>query len=288
MRRISKKTRQITGIGSVAVAISIIVVMIVLWLVRPEQGFRFLNELLMIGALIAIIPTAILDYQHNRWIDSIEDQLPVLVRGIAESQETGVTIVEALERVVESKMVRGPLADEVEKMTIQMSWGLSFEEALNTFQDRVNSSAVNRFCALVLEASYSGGRIRKVFIATSGFMAEMREMDRETSSQMRPYLIIVYTAFLVLVFTAIILVKSFFEPLQGTPQMISPIDLPRVEEYKDFFYRAMIISGIMGGLMAGKISGLRTLGGLKHAITQLALGYVIFFIFIPPNWMVVA
>ena len=165
-----------------------------MWLVRPEQGFRFLNELLVVCALIAIIPTAILDYQHYRWIDSIEDQLPVLVRGIAESQETGVTIVEALERVVENKMVRGPLADEVEKLTIQMSWGLSFEEALNTFRDRIGSSAVNRFCALVLEASYSGGRIRKVFIATSGFMAEMREMDRETSSQMRPYLIIVYTA----------------------------------------------------------------------------------------------
>ena len=61
-----------------------------------------------------------------------------------------------------------------------------------------------------------------------------------------------------------------------------------VQEFTDFFYRTMIISSLMGGLMAGKIGERRTLGGLKHAIVQVVVGYVIFFVTIPPNWWVVA
>ncbi|UCH03168.1 MAG: type II secretion system F family protein [Candidatus Bathyarchaeota archaeon] len=284
MRRISKRKRVITA--GVSIAFSIGLVMF-LYFFSPHRVGIFFNEIVFLCVLIAITPSAILDYLNQRWIESIEDQMPLLVRGISESQETGINIIEALENVIENKLVRGPLAEEVQKVTVQMSWGLSFEEALRRFRNRIGSPIVNRFCALVLEASRSGGRIRKVFAATSGFMQEIREMDRETSSQMRPYIIIIYAAFFVFVFTSIILVTSFFQPLEGTPQMLSPVVLPSVGEYKDFFYRTMVISGLMGGLMAGKISGLRALGGLKHSISQLVIGYIVFFVMIPPNWMVV-
>ncbi len=50
----------------------------------------------------------------------------------------------------------------------------------------------------------------------------------------------------------------------------------------------MIVSAVMGGLMAGKIGGRRTLGGLKHIIIQVVVGYVVFFVTIPPNWVGVA
>ena len=97
-----------------------------------------------------------------------------------------------------------------------MSWGASFEEALTNFKERVNSPIVNRFCALVLEASRSGGTIKKVFSATSGFMEEMKDMDKETSAQMKPYIVIIYAAFAVFIVVAVLLVRSFFAPVQGS------------------------------------------------------------------------
>jgi flagellar protein FlaJ len=228
-----------------------------------------------------------LDYLNQSWIEAIEDQMPVLVRGISEVQETGVVFVKALEKVVEDKMVRPPLSSEVKKLTVQMSWGLSFEEGLKRFKRRIDSSVVNRFCTLVLEASRSGGQIRKVFTATSGFMEEMRETDRETTSQMRPYLVIVYAAFFVFVFTSIILLRSFFAPLESYPQILSPLSIVGVAGFKDFFYRTMLVSALVGGLMAGKIGERRVVGGLKHSIIMMVSGYVIFFVLIPPNWMAV-
>jgi flagellar protein FlaJ len=280
--KISKKTRQITAAISVAVALA---VSLGLFLLRTKTAIVFLNEIFFAAILIMLTPSAILDSLQQKWMNGIEDQMPVLVRGIAECQETGVTFVKAMEKVVEDKMVRPPLSGEVKKLTVQMSWGLSFEDALTRFRNRVNSSIVNRFCTLVLEASRSGGQVRKVFTATSGFMEEMKEMDRETSSQMRPYLVIIYAAFFVFAFTSVILLRSFFAPLEAYPQILSPVSVVGTSEFKDFFYRTMLVSALVGGLMAGKIGERRVIGGLKHSIILMIVGYVIFSLLIPPNWV---
>ena len=74
----------------------------------------YINEIFFIGILVVLVPSAILDLEHQRWLSSIEDQMPLLVRGVAESQETGMTLVKALEKVVDNKMVSGPLGKRSE------------------------------------------------------------------------------------------------------------------------------------------------------------------------------
>jgi len=279
--KISKKTRQITAAVSVIIAMGFSIGFFIL---QPDTAAPFFNEILLAAIVIVLAPSAVLEHINQKWMNGIEDQMPVLVRGISESQETGITFIKAIEKVVEDKMVQPPLSDEVKKLTVQMSWGLSFEDALKGFRNRINSSIVNRFCTLVLEASRSGGQIRKVFTATAGFMEDMRQMDKETSSQMKPYVIVVYAAFFVFAFTSVILVRSFFAPLQGLPQILSPLNIGGIGDLKDFFYRTMLISALVGGLMAGKIGERRVAGGLKHSIVLMIVGYVIFYFLIPPNW----
>jgi flagellar protein FlaJ len=137
----------------------------------------------------------------------------------------------------------------------------------------------------VLEASRSGGTIKKVFTATSGFMEEMKDMDKETSAQMQPYIIIIYAAFAVFVVVGLLLVRSFFAPMQGAPQIMSQVSVSSISGLKDFFYKDMLVSAVTGGLMAGKLGERRIAGGLKHAIILSIVGYAIFFIAIPPNWV---
>jgi flagellar protein FlaJ len=283
MRKIPKRLRLIVaGVSLVCVFL----VMLVPFLILPfgTAGF-FVNELFFVAVLVAFVPSAVLDYLNHRWLVAIENQMPALVRGISESQETGLTVVKALEKVVEDKMVSSPLSTEIRKIMVQMSWGTSFEGALAKFKKRIGSPLVSRFCALVLEASRSGGQIKKVFSETSGFMEEMKEMDDETSSQMRPYIIIIYAAFFVFLFTAVILVQSFFAPLAANAQLVSQLPVVGIEAYKDFFYKNMLVSAVTGGLMAGKIGERRVAGGFKHAIALSMLGYVIFFVMIPPGWV---
>ncbi|MGD0643642.1 MAG: type II secretion system F family protein [Candidatus Bathyarchaeia archaeon] len=282
MRQISKKTRQVT----VAVSLMVILIdVIVLAITDPSAITVYANEIFLVAVLAIIVPSAILDYENQRWISAIENQMPLLVRGVSESQETGLTLVKALEKVVDDKMIGHPLSDEIKKLTVQMSWGTSFEQALTNFKERVNSPIVNRFCALVLEASRSGGTIKKVFAATSGFMEEMNDMDKETTAQMQPYIIIIYAAFAVFAVVAILLVRSFFAPMQGAPQIMSSASVSSISGLKDFFYKDMLVSAVTGGLMAGKLGERRITGGLKHAIILSVVGYMIFFLAIPPNWV---
>jgi flagellar protein FlaJ len=284
MRKIPRKIRQLTAVVTVICALLVFIIPL---LVSPiATVVAYSNELMLAAILVTIIPSAIIDYLNQKWVSAIEKQMPLLVRGVAESQATGITIIRALEKVVEDKMVGKPLSEEVRKLTVQMSWGTSFEGALTKFKERIGSPIVSRFCALVLEASRSGGQIKKVFTGTSSFMEEMKELDEDTAAQMRPYIIVIYAAFMVFLFTAIILVSSFFAPLEGYPQILSQFSIVGVREFRDFFYKNMMVSAVTGGLMAGKIGERRVIGGLKHAIVLIAVGYGAFFLLIPPNWMV--
>lgn len=277
------KTKKLTFAGSV-VAVLVLVVFAVVF--DGNLIATYLNELFLVSVLIVLIPSAILDYEHQKWIGAIEDQMPGLVRGVSEAQETGLTIIKALEKVVQNKMIARPLSDEMHKLTVQMAWGASFEDALGTFKERIQSPIVSRFCALVLEASRAGGSIKKVFTATSEFMEEMNEMDRETSAQMKPYIIVIYAAFAVFIVTAAILVQSFFTPLEGMPAIMSDVSVGSTDQFVDFFYRNMIVSAVTGGLMGGKLGERRVAGGLKHAIVLAIAGYFVFLVLIPPTWVV--
>ena len=282
MRKISIKSRMLTF----AVSIAVLLVILVSFAVFDGTVFAvYSNELFLVIILILLIPSAILDYQHQKWIEGIENQMPLFVRGVSESQETGLTIIKAFEKVSDNKLITAPLSEEVHKLTVQMAWGTSFEDALTNFKERIRSPIVNRFCVLVLEASRAGGSIKKVFTATSNFMEEMNEMDRETSTQMKPYVLVIYAAFAVFIITAAILVQSFFTPLEGFPMILSDVAIGNVDQFADFFYKNMLVSAVLGGLMAGKLSGRRVIGGLKHGIVLSVAGYVVFLLLIPPNWM---
>jgi len=280
--KVAIKKRQLTVAISI---IAVIVAVAIIAIVSFSALTTYINEIFFVSVLVILVPSAILDVKHQRWISSIENQMPLLVRGVAESQETGMTLIRALEKVVDNKMVSGPLSREVKQLVIEMSWGTSFEDALTNFKNRINSPIVNRFCVLVLEASRSGGTIKKVFTATAGFMEEMKDIDRETDAQMKPYIIVIYAAFAVFIVTAILLVQSFFAPMTGSQQISSNTTIAGVGGLKDFFYQDMLVSGLTGGLMAGKIGERRVAGGMKHSILLVVIGYAIFFAGIPPNWM---
>jgi flagellar protein FlaJ len=283
MRKVPKKTRII--VAAVSLVCIFFILLIPFLILSFETATLILNELFFAAVLVVIVPSAVLDYLNQKWLRSIEKQMPALVRGISESQETGLTIIKALEKVTEDKLVRPALSTEIKKISVQMSWGTSFEDALMSFKNRVGSPLVNRFCALVLEASRSGGQIKKVFTATSGFMEEMKEMDEDTDAQMRPYLLVIYVSFMIFLFIAIMLVQAFFAPLEGNMQIMSETTIVGVREYSDFFYKNMLVTALTGGLMAGKLSERRVASGLKHAIILSVVGYVIFFFTIPPGWM---
>jgi len=265
MPRISKKKKQIVGIISLVIAGAIFAVSALLF---SDQ----LNFFLFVGLLVGLIPTAVLDHVNESWKNKVNDRLPQLVRDLSEAQETGQTIVRALDDA--SKIKYGPLSDEVKKVSVQMSWGSSFDEALKNFAKRIDTLPARRFCILVTEAMKTGGRIRRVFSMTAESMEETLQLYKERSSQMRPYIIIIYAAFFVFLFTTIQLLTSFFIPLAEFPMTGFMTPLGSAELFKTYFFHMMLIQAVLGGLVAGKVGNSRIISGLKHSVIMMIAGFL--------------
>lgn len=271
MPKHDRKTRWIAIIVSIFSAIALLLFDFLTYFGKP-----FFDDLFFFSILAAITPIAILDYVNHRWQKAIDEHLPDLFRSIVQAQETGMTLPQALEEA--SKRNYGPLTMELKKMTAQISWGLSFEEALLAFEKRINTILVQRTVPLIIEASYSGGHVERVFDPMGKFVQTTLLLEKERRTQTRPYIAIIYVAFFVFLFTIILLFKSFFVTVEGLPMLGTAVMAP--ETMQRIFFHLTIAQSFFGGLVAGKMGEGTISAGLKHSLLLLFLGYIALKVFL--------
>jgi flagellar protein FlaJ len=270
MSKIDPKLKKLSWIISAASAIAIILFgVLIFW------GTSTFDEVLFLAIIAAVFPPAILTYVDYRWKRAIDQHLPDLFRSIVQAQETGMTLPQALEEA--AKRDYGPLTVELRKMTTQISWGTSFEEALLAFGKRVDTVLVQRIVPMIIEASRSGGHVEKVFDPTGKFIQTTLLLDKERRTQTRPYIAIIYVAFLVFLFTIILLFKSFFVNLEQLPSYGTTVMAP--EDMKRMFFHMTTIQAFFGGLVAGKMGEGTVIAGLKHCLIMMLCGYLALKIF---------
>jgi flagellar protein FlaJ len=187
-----------------------------------------------------------------------------------QAQEVGMTLPNALEEA--AKRDYGPLTSELKRMTVQISWGASFEEALLAFGRRVGTVLTQRTVPMIIEASRAGGRVEKVFEPMGKFIQTTNLLEKERKTQTRPYIAIIYVALLVFLFTIVLLFKTFFTSGEGVPLLSTPTMSPA--EMQRIFFHLSLIQGLFGGLVAGKMGEGTMSAGLKHSLVMMLLSYV--------------
>ncbi len=265
MPKIEKRTKKIAWTASVSTAIAIILFAYLMF-----NGATTFDEFVFFAVIIAVFPPTILNYMDYKWRKNIDEHLPDLFRSIVQAQETGMTLPQALENA--SKRDYGPLTGELKKMTAQISWGMSFEEALLALGRRVNTMLVQRTVPMIIEASRSGGHVEKVFDPTGKFIQTTLLLEKERRTQTRPYIAIIYVAFFVFLFTIILLFKSFFVSVEGLPMLGMAVMAP--QEIQRTFFHMTSIQAFFGGLIAGKMGEGTINAGLKHSLVMMLCGYI--------------
>jgi len=265
MPKVEKLEKKIAWSVSLILA-SIVVATAFMWL----QDSPLFNEYIVLAVVIAIFPAAILDYVDYRWRRSIDEHLPDLFQAIVQAESTGMTLTQAVEEA--SKRRYGPLTAELKRMVALMSWGSSFEKALQSFGERVNTSLVMRSIPIVIEASRSGGRIEKVFQPLQKFVQSTLTAEKERQAQIRPYIAIVYVSFFVFLFTVIMLFRTFFLQMAELPTLQAA--LLSTTEARTLFFHMSVIQALFGGLVAGKMGEGTVSAGLKHSVILLMIGYL--------------
>ena len=228
------------------------------------------DELLFFAVIAAILPPAALAYVDYKWRKAVDEQLPELFRIMVQAQQIGMTLPQALEEAAKRDL--GPLTTELRKTTQQISWGMSLEEAFSAFGKRVNTTLVQRTVPIIIEASYSGGNVEKVFDPMGKFIQTTLLLEKERRTQTRPYIAIIYITFFVFLFTIVMLFKSFFVSVGQLPTLGTPFVAP--EGIRRMFFDMSMIQAFFGGLVAGKMGEGAIIAGLKHSLILMLCGYL--------------
>ena len=219
MPKIENRTKKVVIAVSVLAAAAI-----VLFGYFTVGASAALDDFVFFGFLTAVSPIALVNYIDYKWRKAVDEHLPDLFRSIVQAQETGMTLPNALEEAAERDY--GPLTPELKKMTVQISWGASFEEALLAFGRRVGTVLTQRTVPMIIEASRSGGRVEKVFNPMGRFIQTTILLEKERKTQTRPYIAIIYVALFVFLFTIVILFKTFFTGVEGMALFSIPTSSP--------------------------------------------------------------
>jgi flagellar protein FlaJ len=265
MPKIEKKVRNIIAVASFLAATAII-----LFGYFTVGSTTALDDYIFFGLVALISPIAAANYIDYRWRKAIDAHLPDLFKNIVQAEEVGMTLHQAIDDA--SKRDYGPLTSELKKMTVQISWGFSFEETLVAFGKRVGTVMMQRILPMIIEASRSGGHVEKVFDPLGKFLQTNNMLEKERKTQTRPYVIVIYVGLFVFLFTIVLLFKTFFASAAGVPLMAGQATPP--EDMKRIFLHMTLIQGFFGGLVAGKMGEGSVTPGLKHSLVMMLLGFL--------------
>lgn len=238
--------------------------------VRPEYD----NQMVVV-LMIGLFPPSLVDFIDRRYRALVDSRIPDFLREIGESQRTGTPFATSLENAAQANY--GPLSVELRKAVAKMSWGFTFEDALNSFASSANTPLSHRAAVLLNEVGRSGGKMLEVLDSVYEHIREVVNLQRERNKQLTPYIIVIYASFGVYLFVVYILFSTFFAQVASLQHSGAPFGSninPSV--YYIWFFHLSIIESVFGGLVAGKISTGSAVAGTKHMLFLLVIAFVTF------------
>lgn len=135
------------------------------------------------------VPDLLIFNQAIKRQEQIQKELPDLLDQIVISIEAGVGFEQALSRAGERNT--GPLADEVLRLTQDMTVGLSRREAYMALADRTSIDDLRNFCRAVVQAEEYGISISSVVRSQAKELRLGRRMRAEAEAQKVPVKILI-------------------------------------------------------------------------------------------------
>ncbi len=237
-------------------------------------------DFLIFTTLSAVVLPAIIFIEYkDRMIGKMERELPEFLKQLASLNEAGLNVVEALRHLSETEL--GVLGREIRKVKREVEWGGLVTSALEKIERRVRSGVFAKAISLLIRAIESTPTIRDALITASLYSELEIEIRDRVRSQMSMYIIIIYLAFGVFLYTSYVLIQnmlSIFTSVNAPVMGMTPLDISQIRE--TFFETSLIVS-VFSGIMAGVMGEGKLEAGLKHVFILVVIVYV-FFRFILP------
>jgi pilus assembly protein TadC len=276
-RPVSERTRLVVIIVTIVLVLTLILTATFVYptyFVRPQY-----DNFMVVIFIAGLFPPSLLDLIDRRYRRLIDSRIPDFLREIGDSQRTGLPFMKSLVSATESNY--GPLSIELKRAMAKMSWGFTFEDALDAFADGAKTALAHRAAVLLKEVGRSGGKMLEVLDSVYEHIREVISLQRERSKQLTPYIMVIYASFGVYLFVVYILFTTFFAQVANLQQSGAPFGSNiNPQAYYIWFFHMSIVEAVFGGLVAGKIATGASVAGLKHMLVLLTISFIVFSFFI--------
>ncbi|MHA2251880.1 MAG: type II secretion system F family protein [Candidatus Kariarchaeaceae archaeon] len=238
----------------------------------PDIGFT-IHDWIVLALIVALgIPSVMIYQREGRRLDGIDNNLPYLLREIADSQRIGMHLPRAIAEA--AKRNYGPLTEELKKLAAKVSWGIPFRDAMMAFRNSLDTPLARQATILILEAERSGGELEQIFESAKNYVQELLDIKKERESSIKPYMYIIFISYVIFCVVIYVLFTTFFAPfgveeilVEGEPVVVVPLEV-----FKVLFLYMLITQGFFSGLTAGKMGRGSIKLGLFYSTILMGIG----------------
>ncbi|MDO9043891.1 MAG: type II secretion system F family protein [Methanobacteriaceae archaeon] len=261
-----KSADMITLAGMASIFLAIMVLGLAFFVgidpIIPAILALFIPPLLMGGYIFIMM---------ERRVDAIENSTPDFLRQIASLLRAGVGLETALEDV--ARHGGGPLNSELKRAVIEIKIGRTFDDAILSMGERLQSKNLDRTFRMILEGRRAGGSLSDVIETVAEDLRAVIALQRERKANvMMSVMFLIIAAIVAAPFAlGMISVYSSFIASLGKTNALADAASIASGGY-------IIIHSIIAGLLIGVIMYGSARKGIKFAIPLAIAAYGIFYV----------
>ncbi len=240
-------------------------------------------DFIVFGLLSSIGPIGFYNHLKSKRKQQIEDHLPDFLREISSSASSGMTVFDSITSAARGDY--GKLTPEIQKMSAQLSWGISVNEALENFAKRINTPSVKRIVITINKALDIGGNTPAVFDAAAKEIDQTKLVEQQRRTEMSLYSIVIFISFFVFLAVILIIDNTIFEEffkLQSKMTGVGRIGNLQIAQSIDrgllnnTFFLFVLVQSVGGGLLGGFMMDGKVSSGVRFGFILVLISFFIF------------
>lgn len=240
---------------------------------------------LYIPILIVFIPLSTFIYLNNRERGRITDSLTEDIRKLANANDTGLPVIEALKEAAEGESTR--LSEEFKIAHKKAKFGSNLSTALVELNNKYKKPRLARVMKLIQKAQESSSNITDVLQTAAKTSQYQDELIEERKSRTRMQVGVIGLTFFVFLGIIVVIDSFLLDSLVGqiegqtanTGLAGGGIQSIPTDMFSMIYFHSITIQAILGGLISGYVQTGRLESGYKYMIFFLiasAVGWGLF------------
>ena len=267
-------------IASLSIGFILLVLILLTGGYYPESPYwiplsRRINTGLGLSLLLMLIAPSFVEWNNGRYLNAVEENLPLFLRDITNEVQSGVPLMFAMETA--STHDYGPITQPLQQTMDRINVTSDIEGSLLWFGEKLVIPQAKRLSLILIEAYSTGGRVTDILESSLEMFTILANFKSERDSLTNPYLSIVYLGNVVFLIISWVLLKRFLLPLSELNVDINVqasglvSNIFNLDYYWAVLFWAAVIESIVGGLIGGKIKHGKLNKGLFYACILLLI-----------------